>query len=286
MTEGKPAGFWVRYAAHTIDVVIFALISVVALFVLGGLHGLFGLSDRAMGFLFLLMCLTLWGANWIYYFLWHWNGGQTLGKRWLGLMVIGEEHTQLTFRQANVRWLAYHLSYLTLGIGFVIAIFREGKRGLHDDIAKTKVIHADPRRFWLEILTVVVFGSLPIFLPLLVLSTAASTYNYYFTVQEDLVEIETRNSLGALRESIRRYRDDNGSFPVEIDGDALLGKLGYVAEFPSIYLPHKGHMETFDVVRGPRVVADSARWVYDPDKGDIFIDCSHTDVQGTTIYSW
>ncbi|MFH2201619.1 MAG: RDD family protein [Elusimicrobiota bacterium] len=285
MSEDKPAGIWVRYVAHCIDVAVFALVCAAAFFFLGLLQYLFGFGDALAGFLFLAVCALLWGINWIYYFLWHWNGGQTLGKRWLGLMVVGDAHPLLDFRQANRRWLAYHLTYLTLGIGFIAAAFRDGKRALHDGFAGTRVIHVDPRRIWLEILAVLLLGLLPLLMPLMIVNTAWSTYKYYFTVQPDLVEIAARNSLGALRESVYRYRLDTGAFPPQLDAQTFQGKDGYVEVIPPLDLSHHGHAVDNSVVRGPRVIEDSGRWVYDPERGQVFIDCSHTDINGATIYN-
>jgi len=284
--EEKPAGLWVRFAAHTIDVTIFTAISAAAIFCFGISNGLFQWSTRTVGVLFILLAGMLYAANWIYYFLWHWNGGQTLGKRWLGLMVVGDDYRLLNFRQANLRWLGYHLTYLTLGVGFLAASFRSEKRALHDSVAGTKVIHVDPRRVWLEIFAVVLFGLLPFVMPAVVLSAGVSTLRYYSDSGDTAAESAARNSLGALRESIRHYRMDYARFPDSLTGDAFRGGDGYVVAFPEVRLPRLGHRANSQVVKGPRVLADSGRWVYDALKGTVYIDCTHVDGNGTTIYSW
>jgi uncharacterized RDD family membrane protein YckC len=282
----KPAGLWVRYAAHTIDLVIFSTACALGLFSFGVLHGIFRFSDRSLGLLFLVLCAVLWSGNWLYYFLWHWNGGQTLGKRWLGIIVIGRKHDLLTFKQAHRRWLGYHLSYLTMGLGYLAAAFRPENQGLHDTLADTKVVHIDARRIWLEVLAVGLFGLLPLIFPVAVVNAGLSTYRHYFSSRGNEAELSTRNALGALRESLYQYQAALGRFPVEIGPKTFEGKDGYVAVFPSVRLPQGGHPGSYDVVKGPRVLEDSGRWVYDSQKGHVYIDCTHTDAQGTTIYSW
>lgn len=286
MTDEKPAGLWVRFAAHTIDMAIFTAFCAAAVFCFGVFNGFFRWSSGTIGVLFLVLTVKLYAANWIYYFLWHWNGGQTLGKRWLGLMVVGDDDRLLNFRQANLRWLGYHLTYLTLGLGFFAAGFRSEKRALHDSIAGTKVIHVDPRRIWLEFLAVALLGLLPFLMPAVVMSAGLSTLRYYVNSEESGAENVARNSLGALRESIRHYRMDFGRFPDSLTGAAFRGGDGYVVVFPEIRLTRLGHGANSQVVKGPRIIEDSGRWVYDPIKGDLYIDCSHVDSHGTTIYSW
>ena len=167
-------------------------------------------------------------------------------------------------------------------------MFRSEKRALHDSVAGTKVIHVDPRRIWLEVLAVALFGLLPFFIPMLVLSVGRSTVKYYSDSGATTPSAESvaRNSLGALRESIRHYRRDFGRFPENLTGNAFKGGSGYVVAFPEVRLARLGHRPQSQVVKGPRVLQDSARWVYDPIKGNIYIDCTHVDSHGTTIYSW
>lgn len=284
----RPAGIFVRYAAHVIDLAIFSLICAVGVFLFGASNMLFGWSSAFLGLLFVALGLSLFAANWMYNFLWHWNGGQTLGKRWLGLMVIGEDNPHLTFRQANIRWMGYFLTALTLGVGFLAGIFRKEKRALHDSFSNSRVVHVDVRRVWLEVLSVLLLGWLPILAPIMAVNVVGSTCKYYFASsppQQTAAE-KTRSSLAALRESLLRYRMEFGHLPNKISDDTFPGREGYIARFPAVRLPKQGHPESFAVVRGPRVLEDSGRWVYDPQKGQVYVDCTHTDVHGTTIYSW
>ncbi|MCO5141544.1 MAG: RDD family protein [Oligoflexia bacterium] len=73
-----------------------------------------------------------------------WSYGKTIGKSFFKLSVVSEKDDELTFGQSLGRSFAYLLSgQLTLGIGFLLPLFREDKKALHDLLAKTKVIRID-----------------------------------------------------------------------------------------------------------------------------------------------
>jgi uncharacterized RDD family membrane protein YckC len=67
-----------------------------------------------------------------------WNG-QTLGKRLLGIMVIGERGGKPTWGQSVGRTLSYLVSCFSV-LGFFWCIGDEQKRCLHDIIAHTRVV--------------------------------------------------------------------------------------------------------------------------------------------------
>jgi uncharacterized RDD family membrane protein YckC len=69
----------------------------------------------------------------------------TLGKRAMGIVVQDLRGERITVRRAAVRFFAKALSFLTLGIGFLIQPFTRRKQALHDMIAGT-VITRRPRR--------------------------------------------------------------------------------------------------------------------------------------------
>ena len=64
----------------------------------------------------------------------------TVGKMALGIKVTDENGQRLSFQHALGRWFAAALSYLTLYIGFLVALFTERKQALHDLVAKTLVV--------------------------------------------------------------------------------------------------------------------------------------------------
>jgi uncharacterized RDD family membrane protein YckC len=147
------AGFWIRLAAYLIDGFILALPMGV---VLGGVAlaslrsaaageldpGTASAGDAAflmtassiIGFLLpAVYCLAFWSTS-----------GATPGKRLLGLRILrGSGEPALGVGRAALRLFGYALSFLLLGVGFLIIAFSQDKRALHDRLADTRVV----RRF-------------------------------------------------------------------------------------------------------------------------------------------
>ncbi len=65
----------------------------------------------------------------------------TLGKRLFGLSVVRLDGSKVGYGRAFGRYLCYSLSFWTFGIGFLMILFRNDKRGLHDLICDTKVVY-------------------------------------------------------------------------------------------------------------------------------------------------
>ena len=116
------AGFWVRFVAALIDLLI-----------VGVFCGLIGL-DRATGGLLLLYQAILIGT---------WKG-QTLGKRACGVKIISANGCHPTLGQSFGRALGKILNVFTLFIGYLMIPFDDQKRGLHDRVAGTLAVHASP----------------------------------------------------------------------------------------------------------------------------------------------
>ncbi len=68
--------------------------------------------------------------------------GRTIGKAILGVMVVRAGGARLDGRHAALRTLVFPLSFLLLGIGFLIGLVRRDRRELHDLIADTGVVYA------------------------------------------------------------------------------------------------------------------------------------------------
>ena len=79
------------------------------------------------------------------YLLFFWTlAGQTLGMRLLGIRIIDfREDPHLDMRTAVRRLLGDVLSVLTLGIGFLMVLVSDQRRGLMDRMANTEVILVD-----------------------------------------------------------------------------------------------------------------------------------------------
>lgn len=148
------AGFWRRLAAFLLDTLIggaawSALVSAITLVVLGVLLGtgstLENYSSSVPGWL----SWTFYGVGlamtWLYYTLLEASRWQaTIGKRALHIQVTDGAGARLTWLRANGRYWAKLLSFLILGIGFLMILFTERRQGLHDLIAGTLVSRRPP----------------------------------------------------------------------------------------------------------------------------------------------
>jgi uncharacterized RDD family membrane protein YckC len=65
----------------------------------------------------------------------------TPGKRICGIHIIREDGRRVTAALALGRYLAYIISAIPLGIGFIMVAFTDQKKGLHDMICGTRVMY-------------------------------------------------------------------------------------------------------------------------------------------------
>ncbi len=90
---------------------------------------------------FLQLLLFAWIALSVGYFvLFHGMGGQTVGKWLLGLRVVGANQGPISYSQSLIRCIGYVLSGL-FGLGFLWILLSREKRGWHDFLARTWVVH-------------------------------------------------------------------------------------------------------------------------------------------------
>ncbi len=89
--------------------------------------------------LFVLLTWGWLGLATAYFVLFHGMGGKTLGKWLLGLRIVGAEQTEVTYKQALLRWLGA-VGFAPLGLGFLWIIWSREKRAWHDFLARTWVI--------------------------------------------------------------------------------------------------------------------------------------------------
>src|SRR5882672_1404397 len=71
--------------------------------------------------------------------------GLTVGKWATGLRILRKDGTAIGIGRAFLRhFVGYPLSFVTLGLGFLVAAFTTRGRGLHDLIANTIVVREGP----------------------------------------------------------------------------------------------------------------------------------------------
>ena len=142
----KPrAGFWVRFIAYIIDSILLVITGGILDFVTGlgiGIGAIISGStaeetEIVAGIFGFIINITL---SLIYYVVFVGAKGQTPGKMVLGLKIIKTSGEEMTYGRAFLRWIGYGVSFLILGIGFLMIAFSREKQGLHDKIAGTYVV--------------------------------------------------------------------------------------------------------------------------------------------------
>lgn len=138
LSELETAGFWVRFAAYLVDSLILGVAMTILIVPAMFVAGRFLLENPGLMMLLYLVVMALALA----YPLWFWaTSGQTPGKKVLGLKVIREDGVEpLGWGTAGMRMLGYVVSGMILYIGFLMIGFSKDKKGLHDIIAKTRVV--------------------------------------------------------------------------------------------------------------------------------------------------
>lgn len=122
-------GFWIRFAAAIIDGILLSVVNYALMFIFS-----FGQQSVAYNIISILI-------GWLYFAAMESSKEQaTLGKKALGLKVIGLNGERISFAKATGRHFSKIISAIILLIGYIMAAFDEQKRALHDRIAGTYVI--------------------------------------------------------------------------------------------------------------------------------------------------
>jgi len=183
----SPAGFWKRYVAYFIDIVLLYIVVELlsTLFfsfraysqsdeLMNLLHSLRAGSERGetpdpyalMQTLETLILPSLIFSSCAYfilagiYFSWMESSPQqaTLGKRMLGIKVTNSDGEPIKLPQAIGRYLAATLSWVTLNLGHALAAWTPQRRALHDYVAGTRVENVDPKNIHMPAWAWVVVG--------------------------------------------------------------------------------------------------------------------------------
>ena len=135
MQEVEYVGFWPRLMANTVDGILLAIFSAIAMYVLLGFHSPFdGDSEIVLELLFIVIEGLITVAFWMYF-------SATPGKMLLSAKVVSAKTGKpLTFLHACARYICYIVSALPLGLGFLWIGVDQRKQGFHDKIAGTVVV--------------------------------------------------------------------------------------------------------------------------------------------------
>jgi uncharacterized RDD family membrane protein YckC len=138
-------GFFRRTCAFALDVIVILGLSAVMFFMcyVGYKVGL-SAHGRALTWerstpLFVLLTWGSIGVATAYFVVFHGLEGKTVGKWLLGLRVVGDEQSAITYRRAFLRWLAW-VGFAPVLLGFLWILWSREKRGWHDLLARTWVI--------------------------------------------------------------------------------------------------------------------------------------------------
>lgn len=136
------AGFWSRLVAWTVDfalrlVIVFAISQLLGVTV--DLLEVAGEGDPSVALIFLLFSASVWVGYAVFF-----TGycGQTPGKMALRIKVVRADAAPIGYGRAVVRELiGKTVSWLFLGIGFLMIAVDGRKQGLHDKVAGSCVIN-------------------------------------------------------------------------------------------------------------------------------------------------
>ena len=71
--------------------------------------------------------------------------GRTVGKGLMGIHVVGRDGGRLSTTRSVVRTLGYIVSLVPVGAGFWAVLIDADRRGWHDHLAGSRVVHDAPR---------------------------------------------------------------------------------------------------------------------------------------------
>lgn len=132
------AGFWIRFWAYLIDLLVIGSINRILIYPLFTLIGI----DTADSFLFSTVSIATAITYFAYFIFMTKLLNQTLGKMILGLRVTSVNgNDKLNWGTIIFRELIGRYISKMIWIGFLIAAFTPKKQTLHDIFADTQVIH-------------------------------------------------------------------------------------------------------------------------------------------------
>lgn len=152
---GYCGGFWIRVVAYLIDQLLFtvAVLPFFLVLIFPSFSRLIRESEAnqqqpgpevvftILGSMGLFFVIAFCGS-WLYEALLtssSWQG--TVGKRIMRLKVTDDFGNKLSFGRSTARFFAKILSGWVMYVGFIMVAFMERKRGLHDVICNTQVLH-------------------------------------------------------------------------------------------------------------------------------------------------
>jgi uncharacterized RDD family membrane protein YckC len=147
VSDLHPAGFWRREGAWWLDRLVGGIAwSICSMWLVLGLWALRGLPRGLAGAAVLLVAIGVLAValHLLYHFAFIGGCGQTPGQMATGIAVVRRDGTAAGYARGAVRSVGGVLSFLTLGLGLVLALFNRERRGLADLVAGTRLILVRP----------------------------------------------------------------------------------------------------------------------------------------------
>jgi uncharacterized RDD family membrane protein YckC len=146
----QTAGFFSRFEAFVIDLVILSLVQLVGSAFIQTMIEFFRLSGVVTRIQSLLADsriefaagVTLMTLLVILYFVFFWTlVGYTPGKAILGLRVVRTNGSKLSYYRSLVRFFSYWVSAIPIFLGFFWVLWDSKRQGWHDKVAGTLVVY-------------------------------------------------------------------------------------------------------------------------------------------------
>jgi uncharacterized RDD family membrane protein YckC len=140
--QGHYAGFASRFGAFVVDLVVLTGIFMLILAAINFAASIVTGQDIAFnrGNLWVVIAYLVWGFIYFAHF-WGLNG-RTAGMALFGIQVLTDEGGDVSGRRGIRRTLAFPLSFLILGLGFLGILLGDQRRALHDVMAGTVVVYS------------------------------------------------------------------------------------------------------------------------------------------------
>ncbi len=146
----RPAGFFSRFEAFVIDLVILVIVQMVAAAFIQTVLRFFRLTGLVANIQSYLsntsLDVTISSAVFtlfvIAYYTFFWSlVGYTPGKALLGLKVLRMDGKKISFWRALLRFFSYWISAIPIFLGFFWILWDSKRQGWHDKIAGTQVMY-------------------------------------------------------------------------------------------------------------------------------------------------
>ncbi|MGE5602781.1 MAG: RDD family protein [Nitrososphaerales archaeon] len=141
--QGLPAGFVSRLVAMTIDLVILVTIATIVTAVASFLGNAFAVRELTRTLLALFAAGFALVLNLGYFVGLTVAGGQTIGKRIMGLRIVRTDGSRVKFWPSCKRYLGYILS-IPLFWGYLMVLIDPRRQAFQDKLADTFVIYFMP----------------------------------------------------------------------------------------------------------------------------------------------